>query len=86
MAESGYAGIDVVNYFALMAPMGTPAAVIERLNGAINKLVALPEVAVRFKQDAVEAAPGSPAVLGHFIEADLRAWRNVVKSQNLTIE
>lgn len=86
MTEAGYAGIDVVNYFALMAPTGTPPAVIERINAAINKLVTLPDVVARFKVDAVEAAPGSPALLGHFIEADYRAWRNVVTTQNLKIE
>ncbi len=86
MAESGYAGFDVVNYFALMAPAGTPPAVIDRLNLAINRIVTLPDVVARFRQDAVEAAPGSPALLGHFIEADYRAWRNVVTSQNLKIE
>lgn len=86
MTEAGYPGIDVVNYFALMAPAGTPAAVIEKLNLAINKVVVLPEVVARFRADAVEAAPGSPALLGHFIEADFRAWRNVVTTQNLKIE
>ncbi|MFC6283646.1 MULTISPECIES: tripartite tricarboxylate transporter substrate binding protein [Polaromonas] len=86
MAEAGFAGIDVVNYFALMAPAGTPAPVINVLNTAINKIVSLPEVVLRFRADAVEAAPGSPALLGHFIEADYRAWRNVVKTQNLKIE
>ena len=86
MGEAGLSGIDVVNYFALAAPMGTPPAVIEKLNLALNKVVVLPEVTARFKADAVEAAPGSPALLGHFIEADYRAWRNVVKTQNLKIE
>lgn len=86
MTEAGFAGIDVVNYFALMAPTGTPEPVISALNAAINKVVTLPEVLARFKADAVEAAPGSPALLGHFIEADYRAWRNVVKTQNLKIE
>ena len=86
MAEAGYAGIDVVNYFALMAPAGTPPAIVDKLNQAINKLVTLPEVVARFRSDAVEAAPGSPALLGHFIEADYRAWSNVVKTQNLKIE
>jgi tripartite-type tricarboxylate transporter receptor subunit TctC len=86
MSEAGLAGIDVVNYFALAAPMGTPPAVIEKLNSTLNKVVLLPEVTARFKADAVEAAPGSPALLGHFIEADYRAWRNVVKTQNLKIE
>ncbi len=86
MTESGYSGIDVVNFFALVAPAGTPAAVIDRLNGAINRMVVMPDVVARFKADAVEAAPGSPALLGHFIEADYRAWRNVVKTQNLVVE
>jgi len=86
MGESGLAGIDVVNYFALMAPAGTPPAIVSRLNAAINQVVALPEVLARFKMDAVEAAPGSPALLGHFIEADYRAWRNVVRTQKLKID
>ena len=86
MTEAGMPGIDVVNYFALMAPMGTPAPIVNALNAAINKVVTLPDVLARFKTDAVEPAPSSPALLGHFIEADYRAWRNVVKTQNLKIE
>ncbi len=86
MAEAGFPGVDVVNYFALMAPAGTPAAIVGQLNAAINQVVVMPDVVARFKADAVEAAPGSPALLGHFIEVDYRAWRNVVKTQNLKLE
>ena len=86
MAEAGLAGFDVQNYFALMAPAGTPAAVVNRLNAALNQVLVLPDVLARFKTDAVEAAPGSPAQLGQFIETDYRAWRDVVKAQNLKIE
>ncbi len=86
MAESGLAGIDVVNYFALMAPAGTPAAVINKLNAAIARMVSMPDVLARFRSDAVEPAAGSPALLGQFIEADYQAWRHVVRSQKLLIE
>lgn len=86
MAEAGLPGFDVVNYFALMAPAGTPPAVVNTINAAIAKLVVQPDVVARFKIDAVEAAPGSPALLGQFIEADFRAWRNVVTMQNLKID
>lgn len=86
MSEAGFAGIDVLNYFALMAPSGTPVSIINSLNAAINKVVSMPDVLARFKTDAVEPATGSPALLGNFIEADYRAWRNVVKSQNLKID
>ena len=86
MAEAGFAGIDVLNYFALMGPTGTPLAIINALNAAINKVVMMPDVLARFKTDAIESATGSPALLGAFIEADYRAWRNVVKTQNLKID
>ena len=86
MAEAGFKGFDVLNYFALAAPAGTPAAVVDKLNAALNKVVALPEVQARFKLDAVEAAPGTPAAQARFIEGDYRAWREVVRSQNLKIE
>ncbi len=86
MAESGLAGIDVVNYFAIMAPAGTPAGVVDKLNAAINRIVSMPDVLARFRSDAVDPAPGSPALLGAFIEADYRAWRNVGTTQKLVIE
>ena len=86
MAEAGFKGFDVLNYFALAAPAGTPSAVIDKLNAALQKVVVLPDVVARFKQDAVDAAPGSPADQTKFIEADYRAWREVVQAQKLKIE
>lgn len=86
MAEAGFKGFDVLNYFALAAPAGTPAAVIDKLNAALNKVVLMPEVVARFKLDAVEATPGTPMAQAKFIESDYRAWREVVQTQNLKIE
>jgi tripartite-type tricarboxylate transporter receptor subunit TctC len=86
MAEAGFKGFDVLNYFALAAPAGTPTAVIDKLNAALNKVVLLPEVVARFKLDAVDAMPGTPAAQAKFIEADYQAWRDVVQVQNLKIE
>jgi tripartite-type tricarboxylate transporter receptor subunit TctC len=83
MAESGLADFDVLNYFALAAPAGTPAAVIDKLNAALNAVVAQPEVLARLKQDALEPATGTPAALARFLEADYQAWLKVVKTQNL---
>ncbi|RZJ19158.1 MAG: tripartite tricarboxylate transporter substrate binding protein, partial [Haliea sp.] len=68
------------------APAGTPAPIINALNAAIAKVVVMPDVVARFKTDAVEPATGSPAAMASFIEADYRAWRDVVVSQKLKIE
>lgn len=86
MAESGFAGVDVLNYFAIAAPAGTPAAVVDKLNAALRKMVTMPDVVARFKSEAVDAAVGTPAQLAAFIEADYRAWVTVVKTQNLKID
>lgn len=86
MSEAGFKGFDVLNFFALAAPAGTPAAVIEKLNTALNKVLAMPEVLARFKVDAVDAMPGTPAAQAKFIDADFQAWRDVVRTQKLIIE
>jgi tripartite-type tricarboxylate transporter receptor subunit TctC len=86
MSEAGFKGFDVLNFFALAAPAGTPAAVIEKLNTALNKVLAMPDVLARFKVDAVDAMPGTPAAQAKFIDADFQAWRDVVRTQKLIIE
>lgn len=93
MAELGFANFDVLNYFGLMAPRGTPAATVERLNQAMARAVQLPDVKARFATDAVEASPdlargpaASVAQLASFIERDYNGWRQVVAAQNLKID
>ncbi len=86
MAESGFPNFDVLNYFGLVAPRGTPQAIIERLNAAIARAVALPDVRARFSTDALEPAAGTPAQLAEFIEADFKGWQQVVLVQKLKIE
>lgn len=86
MAESGLVGFDVLNYFGLMAPKATPAAVVHTLNTALAQVLALPEVKERFAKDALTAMPGTPDALMAFVEQDVNGWRKVVASQNLKLE
>jgi tripartite-type tricarboxylate transporter receptor subunit TctC len=85
MVEAGQAGFNVLNYFGLVAPRGTPPEVVGRLNAAIARLVTLPEVKERFALDALEPAAGTPADLGRFLAADLQSWLQVVARQKLQI-
>ncbi|MCW0038763.1 tripartite tricarboxylate transporter substrate-binding protein, partial [Acinetobacter baumannii] len=61
LAESGYAGFDVQSWFGLAAPAGTPPAVIERLNHALNTALAAPELRQRLGEMAATPEPGTPA-------------------------
>jgi tripartite-type tricarboxylate transporter receptor subunit TctC len=86
MAEAGFAGFDVLNYFGLVAPKATPSATVERLNAALAKAVQGADVRARFALDALEPATGAPAQLAAFIEKDYGGWQRVVAAQNLKID
>lgn len=86
MAEAGLADFNVLNYFALVAPRGTPAPVVERLNAAMATLAQAPEVRQRLQVDALEAATGSPQDLSRFLQQDFEAWKQVVARQKLQID
>jgi tripartite-type tricarboxylate transporter receptor subunit TctC len=86
MAEAGFSGFNVLNYFGLVAPRGTPAAVLDRLNAALGKAVSLPDVRERFARDAIAPDAGPAQQLARFIERDYAGWQRVVAAQNLKLD
>lgn len=86
MKEAGMADFNVLNYFALVAPKGTPDAVVQQINAALTRVVQMPDVKERLAKDALEPAVGSPAQLGEFLQRDLDGWKAVVKQQGLKID
>ena len=50
-----------------------------RLNTAINRIIAMPDIVERFARDAVEATPGTPEQLAKFVAADYEAWRLLIE-------
>jgi tripartite-type tricarboxylate transporter receptor subunit TctC len=86
MEEAGLPGFNVLNYFALMAPRGTPSSVVQTLNAALALVVELPDVKARLALDALEPATGTPAALEAFLVKDFEGWKQVVQQQNLKID
>jgi len=86
MAEVGLHDFDVLNYFALVAPRGTPAPTVQTLNAALSRAAKLQDVQVRLSNDALEAATDSPDQLARFLSRDFAAWKDVVQRQNLRID
>lgn len=86
MKEAGMADFNVLNYFALVAPTGTPEPVLQQINAALAQVVQMPDVKERLNKDALTAATGSPDELGRFLQRDFDGWKQVVKKQGLKIE
>lgn len=78
--ESGYADFDVQSWFGLAAPAGTPAAVVDKLNAELAKVLALPEVKKRLAEMGATPAGGSPADMRKFASAEIKRWNAVVKA------
>ena len=83
VAESGYPGFEADQWYGLVAPAGTPAAVVARLNAETNKALALPEVAQQLAVEGAVPVPGTPQAFGELIRREIPRWAEVVKAGNV---
>ena len=81
--ESGVAGYDAPNWWALAVPAGTPATVVNRLNGEIAAWVKLPETQKRFASEGVEADLTQPGEVKQFIPVEIAKWTRVAKEARM---
>ena len=83
MAESGYPGFEAVPWFGLMAPAGTPQAIIDRLHREAAKIMAMPEVRKKLNDIGADAIGGTPAELAALIEREIPQWAKVIKGAGI---
>jgi tripartite-type tricarboxylate transporter receptor subunit TctC len=87
IAEQGLPGYDVVQWFGLLVPAGTPPEIVKRLHAGIAKVLQEPETRRHFVEDSMEIAPSpSPADFGALIRSDLDKWAKVVKRAGIRLE
>lgn len=86
MSEQGIK-LDLMAWYAVFAPAGTPTSIVDTLNREINKIVAAPEQAERWRQlGFVEMPVRSPGQVNDLVTKDLREWGAVVKAANIRAE
>lgn len=86
MIESGFPDFVVRAFFGLVAPAGTPAAVVDKLNATINAEMASNEVQTTLKRLGAEAGSGTAAEFATFISDDRRRWSGVANAANIRID
>lgn len=86
VAESGFAGFKTLTWNGLVAPAGTPAAVINRVAAAVKDMLGSPETVARLQQMGVDPIGDTPAQFADTLKADLATWSEAARASNLKIE
>jgi len=83
VAESGHPGFEADQWYGLVAPAGTPADVVSKLNAIVNRALVLPDVAQQLATEGAVAMPTTPAAFGELIAREIPRWREVVRAGNV---
>lgn len=87
VAESGLkelAGFEADQWYGVVAPAGTPADIVSRLNTLVNAALASPAISARLQAEGAQATPNPPDVFGRLIVAEIARWRPVVRQAGIT--
>jgi len=86
VTEAGVPGYEATNWWGLLAPAGTPQAIVDRVHQEVGAVQASAETKKRFETEGAEAHGMSPAEFGAFIAAETTKWARVVKEAGITAE
>ena len=81
--ESGFAGFEATAWYAVVAPKGTPAEIVQTINRTINAWLSSEKGKQNLEQNGMQAAGGTPADLRTYIAGELAKWGPVIKAANI---
>jgi len=86
IAESGVPGYEAIQWFGLLAPAGTPAAIVDRLQAETAKILETPAMKARLAIEGAEPIGNSPAEFSALIKAEMAKWSQVAKAAGIKPE
>ena len=86
VAESGFKGFDMSTWYGLLMPAGTPVAVVTQMNGAVNKLLATPEMQKAIHDQGAEPLAMTPEAFSQQLQRDYQGMEKIVRDAGVKIE
>ena len=86
IAESGYPGFDAIAWHGILAPAGTPPAIIDRLHAEIVKALKDPETIKLIEAQAIQVVGNSPQAFAGFIKQDIVLWKDVAQQAKVEVK
>ena len=86
IAEAGVPGYECANWIGIVAPAGTPTAILDKLHKELSAIQELPEVQQRFASQGAEIVRMSSAEFGDFMVKEMSKWERVVKEGGIKAE
>ena len=86
MAEAGVPGFETVGLAAILAPAGTPPAIVDKLHREIAAILRMPDVKSQLESMGLEVVANSPAEFAAYIDAESRKWGKLIKDAKVTID
>ena len=86
VAEAGVPGYEANNWWGILAPAATPAAIVKRVHAETAAILAGAELQKKFESQGAETVSMSPAEFGRFIKAETDKWAKVVEKAGIKAE
>jgi tripartite-type tricarboxylate transporter receptor subunit TctC len=84
--ESGLPGFEAISWFGLMAPAGTPSAIVDKVYKQAAQMVAAPEMKEKLAQLGLDTTSDPPDAFGAIIKSDIAKWAKVIREANIKAE
>jgi len=85
-AEAGLPGFEVTTWYGVLAPAGTPRAIIERLNTELARIMLAPELQPRLADMATDPRAGTPEEFGAYLREETAKWGKVIRDAGIRVE
>ena len=86
VAEAGLPGYDSTGWFGVVAPAGTPDAIVAKLSAEINAALNDEQIKTTMRNAGVEPAPSTPAAFDAYIRAETTKWSRVIRQAGIKLE